>query len=219
LFRLPGCYLCFSRPQVALDVQPLPALSNSHLTFGSLNNLTKLSDATVSLWSRVLEALPDARLLIKSRQLDDEQIAQKTRARFADRGIDAARLDLRGHTSDRTVHLATYNEMDIALDTFPYQGVTTTAEALWMGVPVLSMAGDRFVSRNAATLLRAAGLDDWVAADGDAFVAGAVSHAGDLDTLSTQRLRLRDQVEASPLLDAAGFATSFLAAVQRMLDD
>ncbi len=209
VWRMPESYLCLTVPASPVKVAPLPALSTGHVTFGSFNNLTKMNDAVVAVWARILNSVPDSRLLLKTKQLSEPAVCDKTLQRFAACGIAPERLLLSRTTVSRDDHLAAYNKVDIALDTFPYPGVTTSAEALWMGVPVLSLRGDRFMSRTAGSIAHNAGLPDWVAADEDDYVAKAVAFASDLQRLAALRAGLRQQVLASPLFDAPRFARNF----------
>jgi len=206
IWRMPESYLCFSAPVQAVDVAPLPAQSAGYVTFGSFNNLTKMNDEVVELWSRILSSVPGSRLYLKTGQLDSEDLCEKTRARFAHHGIAPERLLLKGKTSSAAEHLAEYNKVDIALDPFPYPGATTSIEAMWMGVPVLTLQGNRFVSLIAKSVAHYSGLADWVAIDKDDCVAKAVSFTADQDSLSSLRAGLRDQVLASSIFDAPRFA-------------
>ena len=209
IWRLPESYLCLSRPPSETPVSSLPALITGEITFGSFNNLTKMTEETVRLWARVLKAIPGSKLFLKSKHLDDEDVLRATMTRYADHGIGAHRLILEGHIDERSGHLAAYNRVDIALDPFPYNGVTTTAEALWMGVPVLTLAGRRFLERQGMSLLTNAGLPDWIAGDPDDYVARAVAHASNLHSLARLRAGLRQEVLASPVFDATRFARNF----------
>ena len=159
--------------------------------------------------------MPNSRLFLKARQLYQPTVRESVIEQFGRHGIVPSRLILEGPES-RANYLAAYNRVDIALDPFPYTGGTTTAEALWMGVPVLSLAGEHFLSRQGLGLLVNAGLAEWVARDPDDYVARAVAHASDLERLAELRMRLRDQVLASPIFDAARFATHFDAALRGM---
>jgi predicted O-linked N-acetylglucosamine transferase (SPINDLY family) len=206
VWRMPDSYLCFSAPAYPVEVAPLPALSTGYVTFGSFNNLTKLNDAVVELWSRILLSVPDSRLYLKSVKLLDADICELTRRRFAAMGIEPERLILGGRLSSVAEHLAEYNKVDVALDTFPYTGTTTSVESLWMGVPVLTLHGDRFLSLTAKSVAHHAGLPDWVAIDKDDYVAKAVAFTSNLERLAALRAGLRQQVLASPLFDAPRFA-------------
>jgi protein O-GlcNAc transferase len=209
VWRMPESCLCLTVPTSAVNVAPLPALAAGHVTFGSFNNLTKMNDTVVTVWARILKTVPNSRLLLKTKQLSDPAVCEMTRQRFAACGIAPERLLLGGTVAAAGEHLAAYNKVDIALDTFPYPGVTTSVEALWMGVPVLSMRGDRFLSRTARSIAHNAGLPDWIAADADDYVNKAVASASDLDRLSALRSGLRQQVLASPLFDVSRFARNF----------
>jgi len=209
VWRMPESCLCLAVPDSPVNVAPLPAHSAGYVTFGSFNNLAKMTDEVVAVWVRVLKAVPNSRLFLKTKQLSDPVVCEKTRQRFVSCGIAPERLLLSGALASRDDHLAAYNNVDIALDTFPYSGVTTSVEALWMGVPVLSMQGDRFISRTAASIAHNAGLPGWIAADQDDYVAKAVEFTTNLERLATLRAGLRQQVLASPLFDAPRFARNF----------
>jgi protein O-GlcNAc transferase len=209
VWRMPKSCLCLTVPDSPVNVAPLPALSAGYVTFGSFNHLTKMTDEVVGVWARVLKSVPNSRLFLKTKQLSDPAVCEKTRQRFVSRGIAPERLLMSGTLASRDDHLAAYNTMDIALDTFPYTGVTTSVEALWMGVPVLSRLGDRFISRTAGSIAHNAGLPDWIAADQDDYVAKAVTFTSDLERLAALRAGLRQQVITSPLFDAQHFARNF----------
>jgi len=209
VWRMPDSYVCFSAPPYPIEVAPLPALSTGYVTFGSFNNLTKMNDAVVELWARILLAVPNSRLYLKTNQLSNAVINEQTLRRFGSHGIAPERLLLRGKLGSIADHLAEYNKVDVALDTFPYPGVTTSVEALWMGVPVLTLHGDRFLSLTAKSVAHHAGLPDWVAIDKDEYVAKAVSFTSNLESLAALRASLRQQVLASPLFDAPRFARNF----------
>jgi protein O-GlcNAc transferase len=213
--RLPETYLCFTPPDMDIAVSPLPALINGHITFGCFNTLSKMNDTVVALWARVLHAVPQSRLFLKAKHLDSPSVQQSVLERFSSHGITADRLMLEG-AAPRAELLEAYRRVDIALDPFPYPGGTTSIEALWMGVPVLTLMGDRFLSHIGESILQNAGLPEWVAADADGYVARAVSHASDLPRLETLRTGLRQQVLASPLFDAPRFARHFEAALREM---
>jgi predicted O-linked N-acetylglucosamine transferase (SPINDLY family) len=215
IWRMSETRLCFTPPDEPVDVAPLPAMQIGSVTFGCFGNLTKMNDEVIALWAKVLHANAGSRLLLKAKQLDEQSAHTIVLARFAQHGIDAARLALDGYTT-RADYLASYAKVDIVLDTFPFPGGTTTAEALWMGVPVLTLAGDNFVSRQGVSLLMNARLAQWIASDADQFVALAVKYASDLPRLAALRSMLRQQVLAAPLLDAARFAVHFEAALRGM---
>jgi len=215
VWRLPHTRLCFTPPDDDVAVGPLPAASRGCLTLGSFQNQAKIGDSVLALWARVFAALPAARLQLRARQLDDPALAAQLSERLRRAGIDPERATLHGQ-ADRATYLAAYNEIDFLLDTFPFPGGTTTCEALWMGVPTLTLAGDRLIARQGASLLTAAGLPDWVADSADDFVARALAHAADLPKLAALRAGLRAQVLASPLFDAPRFAHDLADALWAM---
>jgi predicted O-linked N-acetylglucosamine transferase (SPINDLY family) len=169
----------------------------------------------VALWSRVLATVPDARLFLKCLQLQDPSVRAETLRRFEAQGIAADMLILEG-PSPREEYLRAYGRVDIALDPFPYPGGTITAEALWMGVPTITLRGDRLLSHLGETIAHNAGLAGWIAPDKDAYVAMAAKRASDLGTLSALRSSMRDRIAASPLFDAGRFARHFESALWEM---
>ena len=215
IWRLPETRLCFTPPDVTLNVGPLPALDNGYVTFGCFNHLTKMNEGVVALWARILTAIPKSRLFLKTRHLEAVSAQQSVIKRFESRGINAGRLILESY-APRADYLAAYNRIDIALDPFPYTGGTTSVEALWMGVPVLTLEGRQFLARQGVGLLMNAGLPEWVAADQDDYLSRAVAHASDLQRLASLRAGLRQQVLASPIFDAPRFARHFEAALRGM---
>lgn len=215
IWRLPHTRLCFSRPQVAVPVAPLPALTAGHLTFGRFNNIRKVTDKVVALWARILKVLPDARLFLKTKQLEGEAGRAAIAARFLAEGVTADRLILEG-TSAFADYPAAFGRVDIALDPFPYTGGTTSIQALWMGVPVLTLAGDRLLARQGESMLRALGMDEWVAATEGDYVETAVRLAKALEPLQSLRADLRARLEQSPLMNATQFAADLEAGFRAM---
>ena len=192
---------------------PTPALANGFLTFGSMNNFAKVSSETIALWAGILHALPDARLVMTSVAGGTAQ--QSAYDRFASLGIDAHRLILHGrlpYPEFRRLH----HQIDIALDAFPYNGTTTTCETLWLGVPVVALTGQVFVSRMGYMLLRALGLNELAAPDKPAYVATAVALARDSQRLNSLRSGLHARFIASPLRDEAGLTRDIEAAYRDM---
>ena len=215
IWRLPESYVCFTPPAANTQVSVLPALRNGYVTFGCFNNLTKINDSVVALWSRVLQAVPDSRLFLKAKQFSDKAIQQSMRDRFAVHHIDPGRLVFSPQVA-RSDYLAPYQQVDIALDPFPYPGITTSVESLWMGVPVLTMEGNSFISRQGVGLAMNAGLESWIARDHNDYVALAVKHAGNLDALALVRKGLRERVANSPIFDSRRFAGHFATALRDM---
>jgi predicted O-linked N-acetylglucosamine transferase (SPINDLY family) len=198
----------------APPVAPPPAVAAGHVTFGCFNNPAKITDATLALWGRVLAAVPGSRLRLKGTGFGQPVVRARYEARLAHCGVEAARVDLLERTPDSGSHLALYQSVDVAFDTFPYHGTTTTCEALWQGVPVVTLTGREHRARVGTSLLTAAGHPEWCARDGDDFVRIAAALAGDPERLATVRQSLRRELAASPLLDHAGQAARFGAALQ-----
>ncbi len=206
LVRLPASYYCYRPPARVPDVTALPAAATEAVTFGCFNNFHKISGAFLDAVARVLHAVPGSHFLLKGRPLSVPEVAQTVRERFERTGIGAERIELRGWEAGFKDHLAIYSAVDIALDSFPYNGGTTTCEALWMGVPVVTVAGDRHVSRMGASLLSAVGLDELIARDIDGLVAICVRLASDAGRLAELRRTLRDRMRRSPLMNEPAFA-------------
>lgn len=214
---LPDTRLCLSPPTAATARVSgfLPALRNGHVTFGSFQALSKVNDTTLALWSRVLAQLPTARLRLQSVPLGYPACVADTKRRLSLAQIDIDRVDLHGGVS-RDAYLDAYAEVDVILDTFPFPGGTTTAEALWMGVPTVTLSGNTLLGRQGQSLLVCAGLADWVAHTEQEYVQLAVEKVGDLSQLAKLRAGLRTTVSTSPLFDAATFARNLEAAFEEM---
>ena len=219
LVRLPHGFLCYAPDADASPVSPLPARDAGRVTFGSFNALPKLSEATLRLWAQILDAVPGSRLLLKAPQLRDRGARGLLMERLASAGVAAERVELAPSVPTTRAHLALYGRVDLALDPFPYNGTATTCEALWMGVPVVTLAGRVHAGRVGASLLAAAGLPELVAATEADYVARAAALARDLDRLEALRLGMRDRLAASPLLDRTGFARDFEGALRAMWRD
>lgn len=216
LIRLPGGYLAYDPPDCAPAVTPLPAESNGHVTFAFIQSPLKLNDGVYDVVAATLLAVPRSRLLIHYAVWDFDRPGRLARKRieeaFAARGVDPSRLWFVGPLA-LDDHLQLLTEVDIALDSFPYSGQTTTCECLWMGVPVVTLAGDRFSARVSAAILHRAGLPDWVTESRDQYVETAVSHASDLGALASLRRGLRARMAASPVLDGPRVAREMAGAI------
>lgn len=214
LLRLPDGYVCYTPPPLAPPVAPLPALARGHVTFGCFNNLAKVTPPVLRAWARILAALPGARLALRTHALGEAATRDRVLARLRAHGLSDERVSLDGGVPHQAL-LAAYGGIDIALDPFPYAGGLTVCEALWMGVPVVALAGDRFCARHALSHLANTGLADWVAAREADYVALAIARAGDLPDLAALRAGLRARVAASPLCNAPRFAAALARALRQ----
>ncbi|MBI5380900.1 MAG: tetratricopeptide repeat protein [Opitutae bacterium] len=205
LVRLPETFSCYRPPADSPPVSALPALTSGRITFGCFNNFAKITPAAIARWTQILGALPDSRLMLKSRGLTDPETAAALHAAFARGGIAAERIVLHSDELSVSRHLSLYHDIDIALDAYPYNGTTTTCEALWMGVPVVTLAGRTHVARVGASLLTHLGAPEWIAATPEEYVAKALALARDLPRLSAIRQGLRERMQTSPLCDAPRF--------------
>ena len=216
LYRLEEGFLCYRPPAEAPPVSPLPAAARGFVTFGSFNNPMKTSRHVVELWSEILKAVPGSRLLLKGMGFADPQLAQHFFANFEAFGVAAERITIMAITETIEESLRLYGDIDIGLDPFPYNGTTTTCDALWMGVPVVTFRGDRHAARVGADLLTRVGLTDLIAGSRQSYLATAVGLAADLDRLAALRAGLRERMRRSPLCDEVGFARRFEAALREM---
>ncbi len=215
LLRLPDGYVCYLPPPYAPEVGPLPMERNGYVTFGCLNNLMKLTPIVLSAWTRILRAVPNSRLKLRCPQFSDPGPRDRIGTFFANQGISVDRLAFSGRAQHREF-LATYNEIDIALDPFPYSGGLSTCEALYMGVPVLTLAGEIFAARHSVSHLTSAGLEHWVAQSIPEYVDKAIAFATDPVPLAALRAGLRRRVTQSPLCDAPRFGRNLGAAFHKI---
>ena len=215
LIRLPHTAWCFQAPSQTPPVGPLPAVRNGCITFGSLNNFTKVNEPLVKCWASILHRIPGSHLLLKAIALNSHPVRDRIRHFMSGLGISADRLKLHGSVPIHE-HFAFYNRIDIALDTFPYHGTTTTCEAMWMGVPVVTRAGASHVSRVGVSLLTNVGLTELIANGPDQYVEKAVDLAGDPERLMELHTSLRRRMQESPLMNAAGFVRDVETAYRDM---
>ena len=204
LLRLRDGFLCFAAPDEADDIKPPPSLSKGYITFGCFNAMAKIQPELIQLWCEILKALPDSRLLLKNTALTDKEIQKQLILAFRKHGVGAKRLILHGRLPSQRDHLALYHQVDIALDSFPYNGTTTSFEALWMGVPLISLYGDLHASRVGLSILSSIGLEDLTASTPEQYVTVAKALASDPHRLESLRLSLRGLVEQK-LCDAESF--------------
>jgi len=212
LLQLPGCFICFKPPANAPQPGEAPCTKNGYITFGSFNNYAKVSKIVLELWAEILNSVPDSHLLLKSACLGNPSQKQLVTDFFKSRNIESHRLQLEGYEASRSGHLDKYADMDIALDTFPYNGTTTTCEALWMGVPVITLSEKNHRSRVGKTLLENADLEELVANSKEEYVSLASELANDQNRLIKYRNNLRTILSNSVITDGNKFTASLEAA-------
>ncbi|MBF0391293.1 MAG: tetratricopeptide repeat protein, partial [Alphaproteobacteria bacterium] len=217
VLRMPGCWITWDPYAHAPPPAPPPSAAGGPVTFGSLSNPQKFNSRLAALWARVLDAVPGSRLLLRYAGLETPVLAERIRTLFKVNGVPADRLFLEGH-APRREFLARYGAVDVALDPWPYSGGVTTLEALWMGVPVVSLPGPAFPGRHSASILGALGLGDWIARDEDDYVAIAARLAADLPGRTALRHGLRQRIDVSPLCDGASHARHMYALLARCFD-
>jgi len=215
IWQLPETRFCFTPPIESIPVNELPAIQNHFVTFGCFNDLSKLGKPVIALWSRILCEKPNSKLFLKAKQLSDAALRQETIQRFKAHGIERSRLILEGW-SDLSDYFKAYHRVDIALDPFPYPGGTTTAQSLWMGVPVLTIKGDRLLSHQGEGIVSSAGYPEWVAESAETFLKKAIEFSDDLNQLAEERRKMRSNVLHSPLCDAVKFSKNFAAAIKKI---
>jgi len=209
IWRLPEITVCFTPPDFEVQITSLPAVNNNFITFGSFNKLSKMNDEVIALWSKILLSIPNSKLLIKSANLDHQQIIESTFERFNKCKIEKKRLILQGKLPTRKEVLEVYNKIDIALDPFPFQGNTTTCEAVWMGVPVITLKGNRYIFHFGESINANLNMHDWIAEDSKEYVSKAIKFSSDINQLSKIRMNLRKIALQSPVFDAQRFSDHF----------
>ena len=215
VLRMPDDYICYDPLANAPTIGPLPALASGHVTFGSFNIPQKTTPEIVRVWARILHAMPDSRLILKNRGMDDAASAGRYRRMFDEEGIAGDRVEMLGWSPPREV-LECYNRVDIALDTWPYNGGLTTCEAMWMGVPVVTCPDETFASRHGLAHLSAVGVTESIATSLDDYVDKALGLAGDLARLASLRSALRERMRVSSLCDGKRFAGNFGALLRNV---
>ena len=213
LWRLPTCAWCYQPPADAPEIRPREA---GPIIFGCFNAFPKLTPKMLDLWAKLMARVPDSRLVLKSSGGGDPSSQKSLRGRFAAHGIAGERIEMVGWIENPKKHLDYYHQIDIALDTYPYHGTTTTCEALWMGVPVVSLMGQTHISRVGVSLLTNAGLPELVAASPDEYVNIAAALAGDSTRLAELRMGLRERMRTGPLLDGKRFTSEIESAFRQM---
>lgn len=216
LVRLPNSFLCYTPSPEAGPVSPAPALSNGFVTFGSFNNLAKITPKVLQVWARILCAVPNSRLIVKCKPFCCESVRQQFLSSLEKLGLESLRVDLLPLILLNHDHMQAYSLMDISLDTFPYAGTTTTCESLYMGVPCVTMGGLVHAHNVGVSLLKTVGLNNLVAENEDEYVELATQLASDITALSNLRMRLRDLMHKSPLCDGSKFTRGLESAYKNM---
>lgn len=216
--RMPGCLYVFQPPKLPIEPNALPARTNGHITFGCFNNLSKISSAVVDLWCEVLRALPSSRMILNRWPFTSEKVCREYRWMFETNGIQASRIELRA-TKGREEYFRSYHDVDLMLDSFPFGGGTTTSEALWMGVPVVSLSAERFVGRMTESILHTVGVSELLPTDAADFVRMARDLAGDLPRLNAYRVTLRERAVTSPLCDLPTYTRDLESTFEWMWDN
>lgn len=215
LVRIENGFLCFMPPEESPDITPLPSVEQGYITFGSFNALPKITADMLRVWAKIILRVPNSRLLIKNAQLTDPVLQESLRARLVQHGVDDHRVEIQGRTS-KDAHMASLGKVDIALDTFPYHGTTTTCDTLWMGIPVVTLAGISHVSRVGVSLLTRVGLSELIAQTEDGYVESSVYLASNPERLKYLRANLRKMFVDSGLTNGHEF-TCALELVYRQL--
>ena len=219
LMRLPESSMCYLPDKESPVIGHLPAFTTGHITFGSFNNFQKVTPETIDLWAKILNSIPSACLMLKSNIFSDKKTCGYVIYMFEKQGVPAERIVLLPYEPSTKGHLNTYNRIDIALDTFPYNGTTTTCEALWMGVPVITLSGNTHASRVGTSLLSNVGLPELIAETPDDYVDIAVGLSNDLKKLKSLRESLREMMSWSPLTDARRFTLNLESCYRSMWEE
>ena len=209
ILRLPEISQCFTPPDFNVRINNLPALKNNFITFGCINKLAKTNNDVFALWSKIMFSIPNSKLILKSRELDNQKVANETLERFKKYKINKSRLILLGRSKTRKKVLEVYNKIDISLDPFPFQGNTSTCEAVWMGVPVITLKGSRYLFHFGESINSNLNMHNWIADNNNEYISKAIKFSSNIDLLSKIRTSLREKALQSPVFDAPRFAEYF----------
>tara|TARA_B100001123_G_C15323100_1_gene1028594 strand:- start:306 stop:2285 length:1980 start_codon:yes stop_codon:yes gene_type:complete len=209
VIRLPKISQCFTPPNLEIKVNELPALKNNFVTFGCLNKILKVNDEVIKVWSKILLSVINSKLILKSKELDDKKFSNYILKKFEKNGVKSENLIFLGETKTRRETLEVYNQIDIALDPFPFQGVTNTCESIWMGVPVLILKGNRYVFNFGESINANLNMSEWIAKDEKDYVSKAIKFTNDIKKISLIRKDLRDLIINSPVCDSINLSKHF----------
>ena len=206
ILRLPEIPMCFTPPDFDVEINTLPALKNNFITFGCINKLTKINNDVILLWSKVLYLVKGSKILLKNKDLEDKEVFAKTLQKFKENNINEDRIILEGGSKSRIELLKTYNRIDIALDPFPFQGNTSTVESVWMGVPVITLKGNRYLFHFGESINSNLNMNNWIANNHEEYISKSLEFASDIKQLSKIRKTLRQIALKSPVFDAKRFS-------------
>ena len=209
VLRLPEISQCFTPPDFDLKIENLPAIKNNFITFGCVNKLAKVNDDVIALWSKILLSVPNSKLLLKNKLLNSKEIIDTTIQRFKKQNVKKEQLILEGESKTRKELLNIYNKIDIALDPFPFQGNTTSIEAAWMGVPIITLKGNRYISHFGESINSNLNMSNWIAENCEDYILKAKKFSSDINELSKIRTRLRQSCLQSPVFDSKRFSQHF----------
>jgi len=214
-YYMPDIYYSYSKPELSVELLEPPVTKNGFITFGSFNNYPKLNAKVIEVWSKILLSVKGSKLLVKNRQLESSYMREQLMQRFIDQKISPERIMMEG-ASPRARYFNDFNKIDIALDPFPFPGGTTTIDCLWMGVPVVNLAGNTFISRQGETIMKNIGLSDWISYSENEYVALAKKKSSDINSLVKIKRDLRARIEDSPVMNTELFARNLGNAFQEM---
>ncbi len=210
ILQLPNIWSCLSKPAFKIKKEnSSPALKNGFITFGSFNNLSKINDNLIDVWSKILKRVENSKLFLKTKELDNPKMVENIRKKFQKNGISAEKIITEGRSKTREEMLKKYNQIDIALDPFPYSGVTTSFESVWMGVPLYVLNGNNFYSRIGVSINKNLDMDDWIVNNEKDYSTKILKLTSDFNQLSQTRKCLINKVDESTLFDSSLFADNF----------
>jgi len=219
VLRLPEISQCFTPPNFEVEINNLPANKNNFITFGCANKLSKINEEVIILWSKILKSIPGSKIYLKNKNLENPNIAEQFLKKFEYHEIKRERIILLGESSTRKELLKFYNKIDIALDPFPFQGNTSTCEAVWMGVPVLTLKGNRYLFHFGESINFNLGMSEWVANSKEEYISKAIKFSSNLEELSKIRITLKEKALQSPVFNAPRFANNFSDLLWKMWDE
>jgi predicted O-linked N-acetylglucosamine transferase (SPINDLY family) len=218
ILRMPDVYFCFSKPEFDIKVEQLPAIKNGFITFGCFNNASKITDDLIIVWSEILKSIENSKIILKSKQFNDDIYVEKIINIFEKNDVNKNKITFL-KSSERNNYLRQYNLIDISLDTFPYPGATTTIESLWMGVPVVAIKGNSFLSRNGETILLNSGMENWISQDKNDYINKAIKYKNDIESLSVLRKELRTKLINSNIFNDLKYIKNYEILLEKIIQN